>query len=187
MCRNFVLFIFGLHVIMLGWKRARFLVSSTRPTWFCAPGKHSAHLRWKQEQTSEQAMRYGWMTNGETGGPARLRGRHRARATACATPPGRVCVIRRQPLDRRSRCFVCLFVCFKTQHLGFPIVGCSSMSCFERARPGCTGISPCACPRKTRHGKVENGTTVGAGARFLPQRNPAPPLPSCGPGISKSE
>ena len=24
-----------------GWKKARFLVSSTRPTWFCAPGQNS--------------------------------------------------------------------------------------------------------------------------------------------------
>ena len=44
---------FGVTVIVLGGNCARFLVSSTRPTWFVMhSGKGPAHLRWMQEQTS---------------------------------------------------------------------------------------------------------------------------------------
>ena len=40
MCRTFVLG-FGVTRDYFGWKKARFLVFSTRPTWFCAPGQKS--------------------------------------------------------------------------------------------------------------------------------------------------
>ena len=37
--------VLGLHMETYGWENARFLISSTRPTWFCASGQNPQTFR----------------------------------------------------------------------------------------------------------------------------------------------
>ena len=45
MSKRFVLGFWGVHKIMLGWEKARFRISATRPTWFRARGQISCTFR----------------------------------------------------------------------------------------------------------------------------------------------